>query len=128
MPLSLLGDESGQLEAPANSLKVGGNTDVRELANSVVRACAAGDPPALLTIGNQVGPSVLSVISLVTCERCACMDAWISQHVIGYVSSSFVCICASIGVFLRDFFLGLGVLSFGLPWEGLPFGVPFGCC
>uniref|UniRef100_A0A7S3R343 Uncharacterized protein n=1 Tax=Dunaliella tertiolecta TaxID=3047 RepID=A0A7S3R343_DUNTE len=47
------GDESGQLEAPANSLKVGGNTDVRELANSVVRACAAGDPPALLTIGNQ---------------------------------------------------------------------------
>lgn len=33
--------------------QVGSLTDARELASAIVRSCLAGDPPALLTIGNQ---------------------------------------------------------------------------
>lgn len=47
-------DDMPMFETPANSLKVGATTDVKELASTITQAChMGGDIPALLTIGNS---------------------------------------------------------------------------
>eukprot|EP00195_Chlamydomonas_chlamydogama_P001154 CAMPEP_0202920214 /NCGR_PEP_ID=MMETSP1392-20130828/76741_1 /ASSEMBLY_ACC=CAM_ASM_000868 /TAXON_ID=225041 /ORGANISM="Chlamydomonas chlamydogama, Strain SAG 11-48b" /LENGTH=227 /DNA_ID=CAMNT_0049613701 /DNA_START=265 /DNA_END=948 /DNA_ORIENTATION=+ len=42
-----------EFETPKNSIKVSATTDVRDLAHTITQACREGDPPALLTIGNN---------------------------------------------------------------------------
>mmetsp|Transcript_21330 Transcript_21330/g.36317 ORF Transcript_21330/g.36317 Transcript_21330/m.36317 type:complete len:243 (-) Transcript_21330:138-866(-) len=51
---ALENDEGTVFDTPANAFKVGGNSDVREIATIIVTACQApGDLPTLLTIGQQ---------------------------------------------------------------------------